>query len=103
MSHQKLAVVEWTDAWFSSSLVTDVNLLRTTAGWLIQNNKRIVRIALTLDERGPADILSIPRAMIRKIRIIETKQLRAESTDGSDEVEPSEQELNDAGCDPRID
>lgn len=90
----KIAVVEWCDAWFSATLSADVNLIRTTSGWLVQNNKRVVRVALTLDDRGPGDIMNIPRAFVRKVRVLDTKQLRDEAPD--DAVEPSEADVLNA-------
>jgi hypothetical protein len=86
----KLCVVEWLDAWFSTMLSQEVNLVRQTAGWLIQNNKRVVRIALTIDwERGPGDMMNIPRSLVRSIKILDSAALREEKTDGTDECEPS--------------
>lgn len=90
----KFAVVEWQDAWLSSTLSADVNLIRTTAGWLVQNNKRVVRVALTVDERGPGDVMSIPRGMVRKVRVVDAKLLRDEAE--GDEAEPTEAVLLDA-------
>lgn len=92
----KLALVVWRDAWFSAQLSVDINLNRSTVGWLVHNNKRIVRIALTYDhERGPADIMNIPRAMVKQIKILDAKLLRDEVAD-LDEVEPLEDDKIEA-------
>lgn len=69
-------------------------MVRETAGWLVQNNKRVVRVALTVDERGPADLMTIPKSMIRKVRVIDVNALRDETVD--DEVEPSESDKLEA-------
>lgn len=90
----KVAVVEWCDAWFSDSLSSDVNLVRHTVGWLVQNNKRVIRLALTYDDRGPADLMNIPRAYVRKIRVLDTRGLRDETDE--DLTEPSEKDMLEA-------
>lgn len=95
MSRYKVAQVTWIDAWFSDHLVADVNLLRETAGWLVTNNKRIVRVALTIDERGPADIINIPRAYVRKVRVLDVAALRDEQLP-DDEIEPGEDDMLEA-------
>jgi hypothetical protein len=89
MSSYKIAVVEWNDAWFSENLSSDVNCLRKTVGWLIQNNKRVVRIALTQDADGVQDIMNVPRAYVRSLRIIDPKQLRDETEADTVEAEVS--------------
>jgi hypothetical protein len=81
--------VEWLDAYFSDTLPKDVNMVRTTAGWLVQNNKRVVRVALTYDDRGAADMMTIPRGMVRSVRIVDAKTLRDEQIP-ADDVEPTE-------------
>lgn len=91
----KLVTVEWCDAWLSDTLRKDVNLIRETAGWLVTNNKRVVRIALTVDERGPGDVMNIPRSMVRKIRVIDVSALRDEQTP-NDDVEPSANDVLEA-------
>lgn len=90
----KIAVVTWLDAYFSDSLPKEINMVRTTAGWLVQCNKRVVRIALTHDERGYADMMSIPKMMVRSMKILEMKALRDETE--ADEVEPTEADVADA-------
>jgi hypothetical protein len=87
----KFAVVTWGDAWWSDSLHTDVIMVRQTAGWLVQANKRIVRVALTIDERGPADLMNVPRAYVRDIKILDGRSLRAIAED--EEVEPTEKDI----------
>lgn len=94
MSNRKIAIVTWLDAYFSDTLPKEVNLQRETAGFLIQNNKRVVRIALTLDERGPSDMMSIPRGMVRELKILELKGVRHELPE--DEVEPSDSDVENA-------
>lgn len=90
----KIAVVTWTDAYFSETLPREINMVRYTCGYLVQNNKRVVRLAMSLDERGPADIMSIPRGMVRDVKIIDAEALRAEAE--ADEIEPTVEELIDA-------
>lgn len=91
MSKPKIAVVTWIDAWYSDSLSADVNMLRETCGFLVANNKRIVRIALTIDERGPSDLMNIPKAYVRSVKILDAKHLRDEVE--SDAAEPSEDDM----------
>lgn len=90
----KFAHVEWCDAWFSSSLEASTTMIRHTAGWLVHNNSRIVRIAATLDERGPADIMNIPRQLVRKVAVLDADLLRTEQP--ADEIEPPEADVLEA-------
>lgn len=95
MSNRKIALVTWTDAYFSDTLPKEINMLRTTCGFLIQNNSRVVRIAQTLDERGPGDILSVPRGMVRTVKLVDAKTLHDEQLP-EDETEPSAEDERQA-------
>lgn len=90
----KFAYVEWCDAWYGSSLEATTVMIRHSAGWLVHNNKKIVRIATTIDERGPSDIMNIPRPMVRKVTVLDGSLLRAEAA--SDEIEPPEADVLEA-------
>lgn len=90
----KFALVEWCDAWFTSSLEASTTMIRHTSGWLVHCNKRVVRVAATVDERGPADIMNIPRSLVRKVTVLDAALLKAESA--SDEIEPPEADVCEA-------
>lgn len=90
----KFAHVEWCDAWYGSALEAKTVLIRHSAGWLVHNNKKIVRIATTVDERGPGDIMNIPRSMVRKVQVLDAAILRAETEE--DELEPPEADVLEA-------
>ena len=87
----KMAVVEWIDAWLSDTLQADQGCIRYTAGWLVHNNSKIVRIALTVDGRGPGDVMNIPRSLVRRVKIVGEDLLQAETPE--DEIEPPEADV----------
>lgn len=85
----KIAIVEWNDAWFSENLSADVNCVRHTVGWLVQNNKKVVRVALSRDADGTQDIMNIPRAYVRSLKLLDPKAFKDEEPDDLSE-EPEE-------------
>jgi hypothetical protein len=89
----KFAIVDWVDAWLSDTLERDTTCLRHSAGWLVQNNSKVVRLALTVDGRGPGDVMNIPRSLVRSVEIL-LVETRPEGPE--DVVEPSPEDLAEA-------
>lgn len=76
--------VRWRDAFLRSSAATladaikdDDHSIRMTAGWLVIEDEKVVRVAMTFDPGGDGeepeydDRYTIPRAYVESIRYVE--------------------------------
>lgn len=72
----KLAVVEWDDAYAIDADDNRDFYPQTSIGFLFKNTKKVVKIAQTYNEDGPAEILTIPRAYVRSIRVVGNQRVK---------------------------
>lgn len=73
MKYKKLVVIEWEDpTWVSEeSLESEFNLMKQyTAGFLVKENKKYIRVAMNYDEDNIGEFTDIPKSLIKKIRWI---------------------------------
>jgi hypothetical protein len=74
---RKIIEVLWMDActhtgWQSSDYKASTVWV-TTIGVEWENNKEYIAVALNIDEQGqPADIISIPKSCIKKVKVVKT-------------------------------
>jgi hypothetical protein len=69
MTRPPLAIVEWLDAW-AEATPTATEHPRSSVGWLVLKNSKIVRLAQTFDAEGADDCITIPRAIVRRVTIV---------------------------------
>jgi len=78
---KNLVMVEWQDpTWHSDKNVfeTDFELIKQyTAGFLVKETKKFIRIALNIDDDGYGEYIDIPKGLIIGIWIYSINYLKA--------------------------
>lgn len=77
----KIAFVRWKDAFSSEELDDDPHCLQYSAGILLQNNRKCVKLALIWDETEARDILTIPRAYVETIEVVHVAKVGEKGSD----------------------
>lgn len=77
----RIAVVYWLDAHYAEADDGLPGLEQISAGILLQNDRRAVKLAMAVDWHGdgdgPRDVLTIPRGMVTRVEVLRTVTLPA--------------------------
>lgn len=64
---RRILLVTWGDAYHSDEAHPDPEFSQHTIGWVVRDNRRFLSLAQTWNELGPAEVMHIPRAYVRKV------------------------------------
>lgn len=72
----KVVLVTWADAYFSEDDDGKDHFKQPSVGWLITNNKKVVKLAQTYNEDGPKEVLTVPKAYVQSIEVLADRRVK---------------------------
>lgn len=71
-----IAIVVWEDAAFFGDPNEARSIYCHSVGYLLEDGKKHVQIAMDISELSPRDVLTIPRAYVRQVRVVEKDTIK---------------------------